>query len=171
MIRRFTGGKGTDGEGHLQLLLYFEQKTIVTKNIIPALAFTPKNNSCVVLYVWGQKHRNGTDFTVSGKTITWVAATAGFDIDPDDDVFVVYEYENADIYQSYEQKTIVTKNVIPNLSFDPKNTSHVILYVNGQKQENGVDFSVVGRVVTWDEVTAGFDIETTDDVFCCYEYE
>ena len=68
----------------------YEQLTIVTLNTIPTLANTPQTDSEVELSVFGLEQRNGSDFTVSGTTITWNAGTAGFDLDPSDVVIVKY---------------------------------------------------------------------------------
>lgn len=64
-----------------------------------------------------------------------------------------------------ESKTIVTKNVIPNLSQSPYDDEAVELYLGNAPQQNDVDFSVVGTEIAWN-TPDGLDIEVGDDVWC-----
>lgn len=69
-----------------------------------------------------------------------------------------------------EVKTIVSQNTIPSLVEEPKDSTDVKLIVNKLAYTNNVDFTIVGKVITWVQGTAGFDIETTDEVVVVYEY-
>ena len=68
----------------------YEKLTISTQNIIPNLTYTPQGNAGVALWVSSAPQENGSDFTVSGKAVTWISGTAGFNVDPGDDVWALY---------------------------------------------------------------------------------
>ena len=68
----------------------YEKLTIATQNILPNLTYTPQGNAGVGLIVGAAPQDNGADFTVSGKALTWVPGTAGFNIDPGDNVWAIY---------------------------------------------------------------------------------
>lgn len=73
--------------------LAHEPLTIATANTIPALTFTPVNAASIKLFVNGVKYdsvRTPTVLSLSGKTITWSAANAGFGLDSNDRVTVEY---------------------------------------------------------------------------------
>lgn len=74
----------------------YEPKTIATQNVIPALSYTPRLNTSVVMFVDGiaQKYGSSYDYTVSGTAVTWNAGNAGFNIDPGDEVAFLYDSSN-----------------------------------------------------------------------------
>lgn len=67
-----------------------EWKAITISNTIPDLAYTPRDDNQVILLVEGMPQVNGSDFTVSGKTVSWVPATAGFSLDSGDSILFIY---------------------------------------------------------------------------------
>lgn len=70
-----------------------EPLTIATQNTIPALAFTPVNAASVKLFVNGIQYGAigaTPPFSLSGKTLTWSAANAGFTLDSGDRVLAEY---------------------------------------------------------------------------------
>lgn len=69
----------------------YEAKTIAVEDVIPALTYTPREAASVVLVVGGVPQRYTTDYTVSGKTISWVYAGAGFHLAVADVVWVIYD--------------------------------------------------------------------------------
>jgi vacuolar-type H+-ATPase subunit F/Vma7 len=69
----------------------YESKTIVTQDVIPDLTYTPRENASVVLFLGGVPQRNGTDYTVVAKAITWSYANSGIHVDPGDEVWVLYD--------------------------------------------------------------------------------
>ena len=66
-----------------------EDLTITVLNTIPDLSYTPREPSSVTLFVSGIPQTYTTDFSVSGKSITW--SSSDFNINPGDDVKAVYE--------------------------------------------------------------------------------
>jgi hypothetical protein len=54
-----------------------------------------------------------------------------------------------------------------NLASAPASTTTVMGYVNGELAENGVDYSVVGNVFTWNDVE--FTLDTGDVVAIYYQ--
>ena len=65
-----------------------EVLTPTATNTLPDLTYTPINSNTVELSVNGIVQTPGTDFTVSGKTITW--SSTDFDLDTNDTVVVAY---------------------------------------------------------------------------------
>jgi hypothetical protein len=68
-----------------------EALTIATLNVIPDLQFTPIVGAVTVVAAGGNTVP-GVDWTISGKTITWNAGAAGYNLDPSDWVVVTYLY-------------------------------------------------------------------------------
>jgi hypothetical protein len=68
-----------------------------------------------------------------------------------------------------EKVTVTALNTLADLSFTPIDNS-VALYVNGKAETEGASesFTRVGKVLTWDAIDAGYDLETTDDVTAHY---
>ena len=54
--------------------------TVTGTNTLSNLTKSPVSGTSVVLAVNGQVMCNGTDFTVSGQALTWVAGTAGYSL-------------------------------------------------------------------------------------------
>ena len=71
-----------------------EQLTIATQDVIPELAETPFNNF-VTLFVAGHHPIYNVDYTVIGTTVTWVYASAGYHLNPGDEVVAMYQYGDA----------------------------------------------------------------------------
>jgi ribosomal protein L7/L12 len=70
--------------------LFGESLSITAANTIAALTKTPVSQSTLEVIINGQQQRPGLDFTLSGKTITWVPATALFDLATTDACYVLY---------------------------------------------------------------------------------
>jgi hypothetical protein len=63
--------------------------TVAVENVIPTLTFAPDSQTSMVLFVGGTIQVAGTDYTLSGSTVTWIGAqtlTVGTTVD------VVYMY-------------------------------------------------------------------------------
>lgn len=69
-----------------------------------------------------------------------------------------------------EQRTPTATNTIPNLTKIPTAGTPIFCMVNGkvEKTLSGGAVSVVGKVVTWNAANAGYDVNTTDDVWFAY---
>lgn len=67
-----------------------EVLAITATNTVALLTKTPTSQSTVEFTVNGQMARPGFDFTIAGKTITWVPATALFDLATTDLCYVTY---------------------------------------------------------------------------------
>jgi hypothetical protein len=80
----FPGSSGT--------FYYDAGVTCTSTNTLSNLTKLPINTSAVVLFVNGQAMRNGTDFTVSGQTLTWTSANAGFSLATTDNIGAIYAY-------------------------------------------------------------------------------
>lgn len=86
-----TGTNVQDGLEQIARKGRYEAKTIATQDTIPNLTYTPRETASVVLLVDGIAQRNGTDYTVSSKAITWSYANAGFHLEAGDNVMVIYD--------------------------------------------------------------------------------
>lgn len=60
-------------------------------NTVPNLTKTPTSNTDVMCFVNGLQEYSGSSFTVSGKTITWVSATAGYSVTTTDKLYFFYK--------------------------------------------------------------------------------
>ena len=67
-----------------------EAVAVTATNTIAALTKTPVTISTMDVTVNGQMARPGSDYTLSGKTITWVPGTALFDLATTDTVYARY---------------------------------------------------------------------------------
>lgn len=70
-----------------------EPLTIATANTIPPLTFTPANAASVKLFINGVQYGAigaNAPLSLSGKTLTWSAANAGFTLDSNDRVQTEY---------------------------------------------------------------------------------
>lgn len=75
--------------------IFKDPKTIVSQNTIPNLTFTPLDIDSVQMFVFGDL-QSDADFTINGgtpKQVAWNPSVAGYDIDPGDPVYFVYETE------------------------------------------------------------------------------
>lgn len=70
----------------------------------------------------------------------------------------------------YESKTIITQNTVPDLTYTPRVVSSVVMIYQGLAQEYGAsyDYTVAGKVVTWNSVNAGFNLDIGDRVWFKY---
>jgi hypothetical protein len=70
--------------------LFGESLAITATNTIAALTKTPISQSTLEIIINGQQQRPGLDFTLAGKTVTWVPATALFDLATTDACYALY---------------------------------------------------------------------------------
>jgi hypothetical protein len=70
--------------------LFGESLAITATNTIASLTKTPLTQSIINLSINGQIQRPGIDFTVSGKSITWIPASSLFDLNTTDTAYVIY---------------------------------------------------------------------------------
>lgn len=68
-----------------------------------------------------------------------------------------------------ETLTVVTQNVIPALANSP-DTGALHIIAAGTNTEPGVEWTITGNVVTWDEVEAGYNLEIGDTLIAVYMY-
>lgn len=70
--------------------IFGESITVTATNTLTSLTKTPISQSTVELIVNSAQQEPSFDFTISGKTINWNAANAGFSLVTTDRVYVVY---------------------------------------------------------------------------------
>lgn len=68
-----------------------------------------------------------------------------------------------------EPLTVLNNNTLSPLTNSPLNPSYVVLTINGLDQQNGVDFIVSDKTITWSAPNAGFDLVAGDLVTATYE--
>jgi hypothetical protein len=143
----------------MALVPNIENITIVTKNVIPSLSETPYQNFASIL-AGGSPAVYITEYKVSGKTITWIA---DYDLEVGEVVTVSYTYDDGlpasvGVYDPTDPTqnpvtvnynlTVTTINNVPNLVHTPVATT-LVVKVNGVRKTEGVDWSYIGRVITW----------------------
>jgi len=52
-----------------------ESLSVVSQNVVPTLAFAPDSQNSILLLAGGVPQTAGTDYTVSGTTVTWISGT------------------------------------------------------------------------------------------------
>jgi hypothetical protein len=70
--------------------LFGELIAVTATNTLAALTKTPTSQSIVEMVVNSGRQEPGWDFTISGKTVTWNAANAGFALVTTDRVYFLY---------------------------------------------------------------------------------
>lgn len=80
----------SDDAGAAGGTLFGEVLAVTATNTLAALAKTPVSQSTVQLLVNSTQQEPGFDFTISGKAITWVPASAGFALATTDRVYALY---------------------------------------------------------------------------------
>ena len=88
-----TGSNVQDGFEQIARKGRYEKLTIAAQNVLPNLTYTPRENVSVLLIVEGVPQRYGAsyDYTYAGKVGTWSAANSGFNLDPGDEVWALYD--------------------------------------------------------------------------------
>ena len=80
----------SDDAGAASGTLFGEPIAVTATNTLAALTKTPVSQSTVQLLVNSTQQEPGFDFTISGKAITWVPASAKFDLATTDRVYALY---------------------------------------------------------------------------------
>lgn len=110
------------------------------------LSRIPSNADAVQMYINGQKLQYGTTYVVSGNVATYIGTD--FIIQLTDDVEFYYIVTGGLGYQeSVDVESIGETNF--SLSRTPMNGSVVQMFINGQKQQYGVDYTVISSLVTY----------------------
>lgn len=66
--------------------------------------------------------------------------------------------------------TVLTQNVIPDLTYYPEENS-ITIDAAGASTVPGVTWSISNKTVTWNAVAASYDLEVGDSVVVSYEYD
>lgn len=145
-----------------------ENLTLITQNVIPDLAETVYENQVTIL-ANGNPAVPGTEYTVSGKVITWDEVTAGYDLEVGNVVNADYhyddgvpavppeeEYDSSDsgmnpVSMSYDM-IVAEEDVVPSLIHVPV-ASSLTVSVNSISTTEGVEWTRIGKVLTWISVT------------------
>ena len=105
-----------------------------------------------------QQQGAGLDYTVSGRTITWLAGT-GTAVDLSSaDALIAYYFVDTGAPMTPRQEAVAAENIVgvdqalvDPFDFAPISASSVLLFLNGQEQQQGAgfDYTVSGQVITW----------------------
>lgn len=144
---------------------YYESLTIVTQNVVPNLTNNAYLNSAL-LFVDGFP-QPGNFYSVTGNAVTWNNGTAGFNLEPGDDVRVFYFILNNHTPR-YEAVSVTSLNTLDDLTYTPVDSSDVLLIVDTSVMPQTY-YSIINKTITWDETEAGFDLVTTDVVWASYD--
>lgn len=109
------------------------------------LSYLPDDVTAVLMFVNGIKQDEGTDYTVSGKTVTYVASS----LSASDEVEFWYLAVGSTVQQKQESFIASGGETGFTLSVQPTQSDAVQMYVNGIKQEYGSDYIVGGTAVTY----------------------
>lgn len=152
----------------MAILPKLENLTLVTQNVIPDLAETAYDNQVMIL-ANGNPAVPETEYTVSGKVITWDEVIAGYDLEIGDVVNADYhyddgvpavppeeEYDSSDsgmnpVSMSYTM-TVAEEDIVPKLIHVPV-ASSLTVSVNSISTTEGVEWTRSGKVLTWISVT------------------
>ncbi len=152
----------------MAILPKLENLTIVTQNVIPDLAETAYESQVIIL-ANGNPAVPGTEYTVSGKVITWDDAIAGYNLEVgnvvnvdyhyDDGVSAVPEEEDYDSSDSgmnpvlmFYDMMVVEEDIVPKLIHVPVASTFVVS-VNDVLTTEGVEWTRSGKVLTWISAT------------------
>lgn len=121
------------------------------------LSTTPSDADTVQMFVNGIKQKYGKDYTVSGNTVLFIS--------PDLTMLTAFEVEFFYVVTggiAYQESPIVSLNkTVFTLNNNPINGSVVQMYINGQKQQYGTDYTVTDITVTY---SGSLVLSGTDDV-------
>ena len=160
-----------------------ENLIISAQNVIPQLAEIPIDNVAMVLS-GGAPAIPQTEYTISGKTITWNDVEAGYNLEIGEIAVVDYEYENGisegggggvtppyDASDSSMNTVLVQyttdvaeEDIVPKLIHVPV-ADTLIVKVNGIVVTEGVDWTRDGRTLTW---ISGTTLNVNDIVYTEY---
>lgn len=134
---------------------YRENLSVVTKNVIPSLKYTPYGG-VVNLLAGGSPAVPVTEFTVTGTTITWAGI---YDINVGEIITVFYDYDDgSDVFDASDTTmnplevsynlTVIQENIVPKLIHTPVSGT-LSVTVNSVRVNEGIDWSISGRTITW----------------------
>jgi hypothetical protein len=123
------------------------------------LTFEPSDNTAIEMFVNGVKQQHGVDYTASGKIVTYSGSRT---LQTADIVEFWYLAEGSTVQVIQESETVsVNGDTTFVLSERPQDATAVKMYVNGIKQEHGVDYVVAAQTL---EYTATRLLEVGDIV-------
>src|SRR5690606_23079197 len=121
----------------------------------------PLDDGYVQMFINGTKQLYTTDYVGSGKSITYIGDVT---LDTDDKVEFWYLAIGTTPDIGQEQVTIPvvssgqTSFILPTPPFDD---GYVQMYINGLKQQYGIDYYGIGTSITY---TGGVTLDTSDDI-------
>jgi len=74
--------------------------------------------------------------------------------------------EETSLYPRNEQLTISVLNTIPDMTYTPKDSARIKLYVDGVKQDYTSDYTVDSKSISW--VSGDFNLDPGDNVWVEY---
>jgi len=111
-----------------------------------SLSLLPVDPADVTLVVNGLTTTNNVDFTIAGKTLTWLETEYAL---VDGDVLRI-DYDGFEDQHRTENFVVAMEGQTEFTLVDtPVDPTDVTLVMNGQVYLGGVDYTVVGNVVTW----------------------
>jgi hypothetical protein len=83
------------------------------------------------------------------------------------------DVKNTNGYEVAEEITVAVQNTVPDVSFQPNNTTTFKLMVNGKEEHTlgatpPVTASIANTTVVWNTANAGYNLDTTDNVIARY---
>jgi hypothetical protein len=131
--------------GGLIMIQVQESTTSTASQTAFLLTYVPDDNTAVFMFVNGFKQEHGTDYTVSGKNLTY----SGTPLLNGDVIEFWYIAAGSTVQQTQESFSATGGQTIFTLSDFPQDDDAVHMYVNGVKQEHGTDYIVNGKNVAY----------------------
>jgi len=145
-----------------------ENLVVATQNVIPDLVETAYQN-LVTMLANGNPAVSGTEYTVSGKVVTWDEVTAGYNLEVGNVVNVDYHYDDGvsgvPVEEDYDSSDssmnpvsmsydmiIAEEDIMPKLIHVPV-ASTLIVSVNDVLTTENVEWTLSGKVLTWISAT------------------
>jgi hypothetical protein len=109
------------------------------------LSYVPQDNDAVFMFVNGFKREAGTDYTVSAKNVTYAYGT----LLATDIVEFWYIAEGSTVQQKQESFTAGAAQTDFFLTETPQDDTAIFMFVNGIKQQHGVDYTALEDHVSY----------------------
>lgn len=163
-----AGGGGGSGTGGLLTELVLNETpagAIDGNNTAFTIANTPSDPSTVMLWLNGQLLTQGSDFSVSGKNVTFLSSS------PRADDVLLSMYTKVVAVKQFAMNEAVTFPVVGGVtkirvSNMPNPATSLMLFRNGQLLTQNLDYTIAGR----DVESLGWNVDPTETYLATYAY-
>lgn len=162
------GGGGRSGTGGLLTELVLNEVpsgTIDGSNLLFAIANTPSDSNTVMLWLNGQLLKQGSDYSVSSKNITFLCSP------PTQGDVLLTMYTKVVTVKQFAMNEAVTFPIVSGttrirVSNTPSPASSLMLFRNGQLLTQDLDYTLTGKDVS----AVGWSIDPAEVYLATYSY-